>query len=194
MKKIISIVLTFIMILALAVPALAATNEPTQNQNAKAGAHSESGPKLTTVYFDTDGGVLDKESMTVVNYEEKNTIQLPIAAKDGYIFNGWYYNGKKISGTYFTFKESKVTVVAHWATIESQKGNLTNQLKQLGFSPADISKIFDMFANRNQTVGSVLASEPVWGVVIAALMLGCLAGGVAIGRKQKPVTKEEEQK
>lgn len=36
----------------------------------------------------------------------------------------------------------------------------------------------------NSFVGSVFASEPVWGVILVALMLGCFAGGTAFGKKK----------
>lgn len=50
------------------------------------------GNKKYTISFDTDGG----NSLESITAKEKETITLPIAVKEGYIFNGWIdETGKK---------------------------------------------------------------------------------------------------
>lgn len=67
------------------------------------------GNKKYTISFDTDGG----NSLESITAKEKETITLPIAVKEGYIFNGWIdETGKIIPSIYVVTKD--VTLKATW--------------------------------------------------------------------------------
>ena len=67
------------------------------------------GNKKYTISFDTDGG----NSLESITAKEKETVTLPIAVKEGYIFNGWIDDtGKIIPSIYVVTKD--VTLKATW--------------------------------------------------------------------------------
>ena len=67
------------------------------------------GSKRYTISFNTDGG----NSLESITAKEKETITLPIAVKEGYIFNGWIdETGKIIPSIYVVTKD--VTLKATW--------------------------------------------------------------------------------
>lgn len=67
------------------------------------------GNKKYTISFDTDGG----NSLESITAKEKETVTLPIAVKEGYIFNGWIdETGKIIPSIYVVTKD--VTLKATW--------------------------------------------------------------------------------
>lgn len=67
------------------------------------------GNKKYTISFDTDGG----NSLESITAKEKETITLPIAVKEGYIFNGWIdETGKIIPSIYVVTKDA--TLKATW--------------------------------------------------------------------------------
>jgi len=67
------------------------------------------GNKKYTISFDTDGG----NSLESITAKEKETITLPIAVKEGYIFNGWIdETGKIIPSIYVVTKD--ITLKATW--------------------------------------------------------------------------------
>ena len=67
------------------------------------------GNKKYTISFDTDGG----NSLESITAKENETITLPIAVKEGYIFNGWIdETGKIIPSIYVVTKD--VTLKATW--------------------------------------------------------------------------------
>ena len=67
------------------------------------------GSKKYTISFNTDGG----NSLESITAKEKETITLPIAVKEGYIFNGWIdETGKIIPSIYVVTKD--VTLKATW--------------------------------------------------------------------------------
>ncbi len=67
------------------------------------------GSKKYTIAFNTDGG----NSIESITAKEKETITLPIAVKEGYIFNGWTNeNGEIIPSIYVVTKD--ITLKATW--------------------------------------------------------------------------------
>ena len=69
------------------------------------------GNKKYTISFDTDGG----NSLESITAKEKETITLPIAVKEGYIFNGWTNeNGEIIPSIYVVTKD--ITLKATWTS------------------------------------------------------------------------------
>ena len=67
------------------------------------------GNKKYTISFDTDGG----NSLESITAKENETVTLPIAVKEGYIFNGWIdETGKIIPSIYVVTKD--VTLKATW--------------------------------------------------------------------------------
>ena len=67
------------------------------------------GSKKYTISFNTDGG----NSLESITAKEKETVTLPIAVKEGYIFNGWIdETGKIIPSIYVVTKD--VTLKATW--------------------------------------------------------------------------------
>ena len=69
------------------------------------------GSKKYTISFNTDGG----NSLESITAKEKETITLPIAVKEGYIFNGWINeNGEIIPSIYVVTKD--ITLKATWTS------------------------------------------------------------------------------
>ena len=69
------------------------------------------GSKKYTITFNTDGG----NSIESITAKEKETITLPIAVKEGYIFNGWINeNGEIIPSIYVVTKD--ITLKATWTS------------------------------------------------------------------------------
>ena len=67
------------------------------------------GSKKYTISFNTDGG----NSLESITAKEKETITLPIAVKEGYIFNGWTNeSGEIIPSIYVVTKD--ITLKATW--------------------------------------------------------------------------------
>lgn len=67
------------------------------------------GNKKYTISFDTDGG----NSLESITAKEKETITLPIAVKEGYIFNGWIDETEKIIPSIYVVTKD-VTLKATW--------------------------------------------------------------------------------
>ena len=107
---------------------------------------------------------------------------LPEVDRQGYFFAGWTKDGKPLSDT-IPLKPGD-TIKATWTPIKGNEDRVTNALKSLGMGQTDINKILDIL-NINTLTGSVFASEPIWSVIIVALMLGCFAGGMAYDKKKK---------
>ncbi len=107
---------------------------------------------------------------------------LPEVDRQGYFFAGWTKDGKPLSDT-IPLKPDD-TIKATWAPIKGNEDRVTNALKSLGMGQTDINKILDIL-DINTLTGSVFASEPIWSVIIVALMLGCFAGGMAYDKKKK---------
>ncbi|MDO5449039.1 MAG: hypothetical protein Q4F70_05465 [Clostridia bacterium] len=108
------------------------------------------------------------DSGTLVN-------SLPEMDRHGYYFSNWTRNNKVV-------KPGDV-LKANWVPISGNEYKIANALKLLGVGQTDINKMLDI-VSVNSLTGSVFTSEPVWGVIIAALMLGCFAGGIVFDRKK----------
>ena len=67
------------------------------------------GSKRYTISFNTDGG----NSLESITAKEKETITLPIAVKEGYIFNGWIDETEKIIPSIYVVTKD-VTLKATW--------------------------------------------------------------------------------
>ena len=107
---------------------------------------------------------------------------LPEVDRQGYFFAGWTKDGKPLSDT-IPLKPGD-TIKATWTPIKGNEDRVTNALKSLGMGQTDINKILDIL-DINTLAGSVFTSEPIWSVIIVALMLGCFAGGMAYDKKKK---------
>ena len=106
---------------------------------------------------------------------------LPEMDRHGYYFTNWTKNGKVVT-IISLFKPGDV-LKANWTEISGNEYKIANALKLLGVGQTDIDKMLGI-VGVNSLTGSVFTSEPVWGVIIAALMLGCFAGGIVFDRKK----------
>ena len=98
------------------------------------------GSKKYTISFNTDGG----NSLESITAKEKETITLPIAVKEGYIFNGWTNeNGEIIPSIYVVTKD--ITLKATW--ISETADTIT-----IKFDTDGGSKIDDMIVVKGETL------------------------------------------
>ena len=98
------------------------------------------GNKKYTISFDTDGG----NSLESITAKEKETITLPIAVKEGYIFNGWTNeNGEIIPSIYVVTKD--ITLKATWISE-------TADIITIKFDTDGGSKIDDMIVVKGETL------------------------------------------
>ena len=98
------------------------------------------GSKKYTISFNTDGG----NSLESITAKEKETITLPIAVKEGYIFNGWTNeSGEIISSIYVVTKD--ITLKATW--ISETADTIT-----IKFDTDGGSKIDDMIVVKGETL------------------------------------------
>ena len=98
------------------------------------------GSKKYTISFNTDGG----NSLESITAKEKETITLPIAVKEGYIFNGWTNeSGEIIPSIYVVTKD--VTLKATW--ISETADTIT-----IKFDTDGGSKIDDMIVVKGETL------------------------------------------
>lgn len=98
------------------------------------------GSKKYTISFNTDGG----NSIESITAKEKETITLPIAVKEGYIFNGWTNeNGEIIPSIYVVTKD--ITLKATW--ISETADTIT-----IKFDTDGGSKIDDMIVVKGETL------------------------------------------
>ena len=67
-----------------------------------------------TITFNADGG----EEVEALEVEKGSTKELPSTTKEGYTFEGWYYNEEEVKSDH-VFNES-ITVVAKWKKIEEE--------------------------------------------------------------------------
>ncbi len=67
-----------------------------------------------TITFNADGG----EEVEAIEVEKGSTKELPSTTKEGYTFEGWYYNEEEVKSDH-VFNES-ITVVAKWKKIEEE--------------------------------------------------------------------------
>lgn len=74
------------------------------------------GTKKYTVTFETDGGT-KIEAQKIKNGDEIEEPEIP--TKDGYIFEGWYVDGKEYDFTEPVSKDTKI--VAKWKKIEKEE-------------------------------------------------------------------------
>lgn len=81
-----------------------------------------------TVQFDTNGGIMDVDSM-VVNYDEN--CELPLPTRIGYTFKGWHYNSNYVESGIWKIPDD-VTLTATW---EVTNYNLTIELDGGSISP-----------------------------------------------------------
>ena len=65
-----------------------------------------------TITFDANGGQVDQDTLTVT---KGGTVNLPIPARNGYQFAGWYTENDELVNNQTVFDEEK-TLVAHWNT------------------------------------------------------------------------------
>ena len=79
------------------------TNNITVNAKWKANTYS--------IEYDLDGGKLIETATKSIIYDEE--IILPVPIKDGYIFDGWYYNNQKIENGIWKIDQN-VTLKAKW--------------------------------------------------------------------------------
>ena len=133
------------------------------------------------ITFDPGEGTCDT-TMLYVN-DSGYITEIPVATREGYCFGGWHEMNKNeiVTATYY-FSNS-TTVYAKWITKEEQIKKIEKPMKDLGFGEDDVQKVISLFSSNN-FAGSVIASEPVWGVVIAALIVGAFAGGTVFGRNK----------
>ena len=98
------------------------------------------GSKKYTISFNTDGG----NSLESITAKEKETITLPIAVKEGYIFNGWTNeNGEIIPSIYVVTKD--ITLKATW--VSESADTIT-----IKFDTDGGSKIDDMIVVKGETL------------------------------------------
>ena len=98
------------------------------------------GSKKYTISFNTDGG----NSLESITAKEKETITLPIAVKEGYIFNGWTNeSGEIIPSMYVVTKD--ITLKATW--ISETADTIT-----IKFDTDGGSKIDDMIVVKGETL------------------------------------------
>ena len=98
------------------------------------------GSKKYTISFNTDGG----NSLESITAKEKETITLPIAVKEGYIFNGWTNeSGEIIPSIYVVTKD--ITLKATW--ISETADTIT-----IKFDTNGGSKIDDMIVVKGETL------------------------------------------
>ena len=98
------------------------------------------GSKKYTISFNTDGG----NSLESITAKEKETITLPIAVKEGYIFNGWTNeSGEIIPSIYVVTKD--ITLKATW--ISETADTIT-----IKFDTDGGSKIDDMIVVKGETL------------------------------------------
>ena len=98
------------------------------------------GSKKYTITFNTDGG----NSIESITAKEKETITLPIAVKEGYIFNGWTNeSGEIIPSIYVVTKD--ITLKATW--ISETADTIT-----IKFDTNGGSKIDDMIVVKGETL------------------------------------------
>ena len=98
------------------------------------------GSKKYTISFNTDGG----NSIESITAKEKETITLPIAVKEGYIFNGWTNeNGEIIPSIYVVTKD--ITLKATW--VSESADTIT-----IKFDTDGGSKIDDMIVVKGETL------------------------------------------
>ena len=108
---------------------------------------------------------------------------MPTVEKAGYCFDGWYdSDGNKLTLDSVITKSS--TYDAKWVAEEDVLPELTKYLLYLGFSQSRIDQITSLLSS-NSVAGTILASEPIWGVVLIALVFAGFAGGLAVGKKKK---------
>lgn len=69
--------------------------------------------KLYTITFDANGGTCSKSSMEVRSGVLLSN--LPVPEREGYLFDGWYYNDKLISANDTIPEKKNVTFIAHWS-------------------------------------------------------------------------------
>lgn len=135
-----------------------------------------------TITFDPGEGTCDTKTITT---DDKGTINtLPTVTKEGYCFVGWFEEGSSEKVTVDTVVFKDTALHAKLVAKEEQIKNIEKPMKDLGFGEADVQKVISLFSS-NKVAGSVIASEPVWGIVIAALVVGAFAGGTIFGRKNK---------
>ncbi len=98
------------------------------------------GSKRYTISFNTDGG----NSLESITAKEKETITLPIAVKEGFIFNGWTdEDGKILPSEYVVTKD--VTLKAVW--VSETADTIT-----IKFDTDGGSKIDDMIVVKGETL------------------------------------------
>lgn len=68
--------------------------------------------KIYTITFDANGGVCDTQSMKTTSSEKLTA--LPIPEREGYAFDGWYYDGTRINENSTIPKNKDLTFTAHW--------------------------------------------------------------------------------
>ena len=133
------------------------------------------------VKVDANGGTCNCEALDVYT-DGKLVGNLPTAEYSGFCFEGWFLNDKPVTDQ-TVFKKGDI-IKAKWSAVADHADYIRDALKKIGMNNADIEKVIKLFSS-NSLVGSVVTNGPVWGVVIATLMLGCFAGGLAIGKKKK---------
>ena len=98
------------------------------------------GSKKYTISFNTDGG----NSLESITAKEKETITLPIAVKEGFIFNGWTdEDGKILPSEYVVTKDA--TLKAVW--VSETADTIT-----IKFDTDGGSKIDDMIVVKGETL------------------------------------------
>ena len=98
------------------------------------------GSKRYTISFNTDGG----NSLESITAKEKETITLPIAVKEGFIFNGWTdEDGKILPSEYVVTKDA--TLKAVW--VSETADTIT-----IKFDTDGGSKIDDMIVVKGETL------------------------------------------
>ena len=94
--------------------------------------------RFPAVYFDANGGWCTVQVMTAKRQNEGDTEEdgyllrhgaLPTAARDGYIFLGWFdQRGKRIHEDYYRFKEKSTTLTAKWQPVSNTYASKTGVL------------------------------------------------------------------
>lgn len=121
------------------------------------------GTKKYTVTFETDGGT-KIETQKIKNGDEIEEPEDP--TKDGYIFEGWYVDGKEYDFTEPISKDTKI--VAKWKKIEKEdrvedkkeqtKENVTTSSTKKTFQKNDNSNIT---SEKEETTNSVTTTKVV---------------------------------